>query len=76
MSVTRASKVELKNGKCEVTQSVLFLSFSKDPSYFRHCLRGEYVCVRAYACKTDEAFAYNSIFTAMSTNREKLVFCK
>ena len=33
-------------------------------------------CVREYVCKTHETFAYNSIFTAVSINRAKLIFCK
>lgn len=34
------------------------------------------MCVKTYVCETDETFAYNSIFTAVSINREKLIFCK
>ena len=63
-------------GNIKGLNAFLFLSFSKDLCYFRHCLCDEYVCVREYVCKTHETFAYNSIFTAVSINRAKLIFCK
>lgn len=62
-------------GNVKALSAFLYLSFQKTfPT--SDTASAVSTCVRAYVCKTHETFVYNSVFTAVSINRDKLIFCK